>query len=127
MPKTLNMLKLRGSSLWYPILARAASALGSVADALLPTPVMLTLLFSDSMTAASSVCTGAARCVFDGRRMESDHATRPEGSSKMRGTGGTGRDPEVKTATRQLSTVKRARNRHTAQRPRDEKKQGTWR
>jgi hypothetical protein len=130
MPKTLNMLKLRGSSLWYPIFASAASALGSVADALLPTPLMLALLFSDSMTATPSVYTGAARCVFDGRKMESDHATRSEGSSKIRGTGeqGTGeRDPEGNTATRQLSTVKRARNRHTAQRQRDEKKQGTWR
>jgi hypothetical protein len=53
MPKTLNMLKLRGSSLWYPSFASAASALGSVADALLPAPVMLTFLFSDSMTTAA--------------------------------------------------------------------------
>lgn len=62
MPKTLNMLKLRGSSLWYPSFASAASALGSVADALLPAPVMLTLLFSDSMTAALDICTDNALC-----------------------------------------------------------------
>jgi hypothetical protein len=115
MPKTLNMLKLRGSSLWYPIFASAASALGSVADALLPTPVMLTLLFSDSMTAAPSVYTGGARCVFEGRKMESAHTKRWEGSPKIRGTAEQGtweRDPEGNTATRQLSTVKRAKNRH---------------